>query len=149
MSQSEEGRGQDHSAPEILSHIQDILKVYMGNLDQHLQQARAELRNQILPGMRPFQVTNIEIAYSGYGDSGAIDGIQFRDASGMRVDRNTIPATLTERLEQCVYAFLPAGFEINDGGQGTVTIDLVAGKITLKHEQNEVVPRDSTCEWEV
>ena len=50
------------------------------------QKARArittDLRTRILPTLRHHQVASIAAPYSGYGDSGAIDGIQFHDAAG-------------------------------------------------------------------
>ena len=107
------------------------------------------LRNEILPQFRELGVANIEVAYSGYGDSGAIDGLQYRNAAGQRVDREAIPTTLVEELENVLYEFLPAGFEINDGGQGTLTLDVQTGRLTLQHQENETVSNDSTREWEV
>ena len=75
--------------------------------------------------------------------------MQYRDKSGVLVESEKIPATLTEQLENTLYEFLPAGFEINDGGQGTLTLDVQDGRITLEHQENEVVSNDSTREWEV
>jgi hypothetical protein len=106
-----------------------------------------KLRDEILPGFKSLGVANIEVAYSGYGDSGAIDGCQYRDSAGTRVDRTTIPTSLVESLESCVYEFLPAGFEINDGGQGTLTIDVQLAKVTLQHQENYMDSRDSTREF--
>ena len=78
-------------------------------------------------------VANIEVSYSGYGDDGSIDGIQYRNPTGIRVDRATIPEKLIEDLESCVYELLPTGFEIGEGSQGTLTIDVEATKVTLQH----------------
>ena len=105
------------------------------------------LRNEILPQFRELGVANIEVAYSGYGDSGAIDGVQYRGPTGIRVDRASIPAQLVEDLESCVYTYLPAGFEINDGGQGTLTIDVQASKVTLTHETNYTASESTTKEF--
>ena len=105
------------------------------------------LRNEILPQFRELGVANIEVAYSGYGDSGAIDGVQYRDQACTRVDRQNIPAQLIEDLEQCVYTYLPAGFEINEGGQGTLTIDVQLAKVTIQHQENYTESRDSTREF--
>ena len=105
------------------------------------------LRDQILPQFRRLGVANIEVSYSGYGDDGSIDGIQYRDPTGIRVDRATIPEKLIEDLESCAYEFLPAGFEINDGGQGTLTIDVGAAKVTIQHQENYTESHDSTREF--
>ena len=101
------------------------------------------LRNEILPQFRALGVADIEVAYSGFGDSGAIDGVQYRGPTGVRVDRASIPAQLIEDVERCAYSFLPAGFEINDGGQGTLAIDVLASKVTIEHQENVAETRDS------
>ena len=105
------------------------------------------LRDQILPQFRRLGVANIEVSYSGYGDDGSIDGIQYRDPTGIRVDRATIPEKLIEDLESCVYTYLPAGFEIGEGAQGTLTIDVGAAKVTIQHQENYTESHDSTREF--
>ena len=95
------------------------------------------------------RVANIEAAYSGYGDSGAIDGLQFRDAAGQRVDRASVPQDVIEQLENCVYEFLPAGFEIDDGSQGTLTLDVATGRASIQHQENYTETRDSTREFDL
>jgi hypothetical protein len=52
-----------------------------------------------------------------------------------------------EQLETCIYEFLPSGFEINDGGQGTLTLEVQTGKITIQHQGNFTETRDSTREF--
>ena len=130
-------------------NIRQLLAHFHQSEQARLEQAKAKLRAEILPALAQHRVANVEAAYSGYGDSGAIDGVQYRDKSGVLVEREKIPATLTEQLENTLYEFLPAGFEINDGGQGTLTLDVQDGRITLQHQENEVVSNDSTREWEV
>ena len=130
-------------------NIRQLLAHFHQSEQARLEQAKAKLRAEILPALAQHRVANVEAAYSGYGDSGAIDGVQYRDKSGVCVERENIPATLTEQLENTLYEFLPAGFEINDGGQGTLTLDVQDGRITLEHQENEVVSNDSTREWEV
>ena len=115
--------------------------------EQERRKTTDRLRDQILPQFRRLGVANIEVAYSGYGDSGAIDGVQYRGPTGIRVDRAPIPTQLIEDLESCAYEFLPAGFEINDGGQGTLTIDVQASKVTLTHETNYTASESTTKEF--
>ena len=136
-------------AKTIDTELNEILRHYMTGVEDQVQQAKNNLRTEIIPALLKSGVANIEAAYSGYGDSGAIDGVQYRDKSGVLVEREKIPATLTEQLENTLYDFLPAGFEINDGGQGTLTLDVQDGRITLQHQEYEVVSNDSTREWEV
>ncbi len=129
--------------------LSELLGHYMACIEQQIEEARRTLAIEVLPALLACGVSNIEITYSGYGDSGAIDGVQFRDAAGLRVVRDNLPQGIRGKLETCAYAFLPSGFEINDGGQGTLTIDLPTRKVIIRHEQNEVVGRQSTREWEV
>ena len=115
--------------------------------ERERRETNDRLRNEILPQFRRLGVANIEVSYSGYGDSGAIDGIQYRDPTGIRVDRATIPEKLIEDLESCVYTYLPAGFEIGEGAQGTLTIDVGAAKVTIQHQENYTESHDSTREF--
>jgi hypothetical protein len=140
----------DSQPPEDASEVfQQILAHYHQSEQARLEQAKAKLRTEILPALVQHRVANVEAAYSGYGDSGAIDGTQFRDAAGQRVDRASLPPDVIEELENCVYEFLPAGFEINDGGQGTLTIDVQTAKVTIKHQENYTDSRDSTREFDL
>jgi hypothetical protein len=129
--------------------IQELLERFAMSSQNRLQTSQVKLRSEIIPALMASGVANVEAAYSGYGDSGAIDGVQYRDKSGVRVEREKIPTALTEKLENVLYEFLPAGFEINDGGQGTLTLDVQTGRLTLRHEETETVSNDSTREWEV
>jgi hypothetical protein len=124
-----------------------MLAQYAKAEQDRLDAMKHTLKSDILPQFAALKVANIDVAYSGYGDSGAVDGCQYRDSAGTRVDRTTIPTQLIESLESCVYEFLPAGFEINDGGQGTLTIDVQLAKITLTHETNYTASNSTTKEF--
>ena len=115
--------------------------------ERERRETNDRLRHEILPQFRRLGVANIEVSYSGYGDSGAIDGVQYRGPTGIRVDRASIPAQLVEDLESCVYELLPAGFEIGEGAQGTLTIDVQASKVTLTHETNYTASESTTKEF--
>jgi hypothetical protein len=128
-------------------NIRLVLAHFHQTQQARMEDAKRRLRTQIIPRLMQYRVANVEAAYSGYGDSGAIDGIQFRDEAGMRVDRTTLPPEVVEQLENCVYEFLPSGFEINDGGQGTLMLDAQTGKITIQHQENYTETRDSTREF--
>jgi hypothetical protein len=130
-------------------NIQQLLAYYHQTEQKRLERAKAKLRAELLPTLACHRVANIEVAYSGYGDSGAIDGVQFRDSAGLRVDRASLPNDVIEQLETCIYEFLPSGFEINDGGQGTLTVDVQTAKVTIKHQENYNETRDSTREYDL
>ena len=133
--------------PEDPDEFQQIIAHFHQTEQARLEEAKSRLRTQIIPRLAQHGVANIEAAYSGYGDSGAIDGLQYRDAAGQRVDRETIPATLVEELENVVYEFLPSGFEINDGSQGTLTLDVTTGRVSIQHQANYTETHDSTREF--
>jgi hypothetical protein len=136
--------------PEDASEVfQQIIAHYHQSEQVRLEQVMAKLRTEILPALVQHRVANVEAAYSGYGDSGAIDAVQYRDAAGQRVKRETIPVALSEDLENVLYEFLPAGFEINDGGQGTLTINTQKAKVTIEHQENYTESRNSTREFEL
>lgn len=125
----------------------DILAHFHETEQARLESAKNTLRTEILPGLIQHRVANIEAAYSGYGDSGAIDGVQYRDAAGTRIDRAEISQELKESLEACLYEFLPQGFEINEGSQGTLTIDVQANRISVQHQENYTATSESSQEF--
>jgi hypothetical protein len=135
--------------PEPNDDFQRILAFFHQTEQARMEDAKKQLRAEIIPALANHRVANIEAAYSGYGDSGAIDGIQYRDAAGVRVDRTTLPTSVVEQLENVLYEFLPAGFEINDGGQGTLTIDTQTAKVTIQHQENYTETRDSSREFDL
>ena len=130
-------------------NIRQLLAHYHQTEQARLERAKSKLRTEILPALAQHRVANIEAAYSGYGDSGAIDGTQFRDPAGQRIDRAKIPSAILEQLENAIYEFLPSGFEINDGGQGTLTLDARTAKVTIQHQENYTETRDSTREFDL
>ena len=132
----------DPPPPAIDQLIADMMRA----AESERRETINRLRDKILPGFKSLGVANIEVSYSGYGDDGSIDGIQYRDPTGIRVDRATIPEKLIEDLESCVYTYLPAGFEIGEGAQGTLTIDVGAAKVTIQHQENYTESHDSTRE---
>ncbi len=142
MAESQKPPGPRDEFQQILAHFHQTEQARM-------EDAKKRLRAEIIPALAKHRVANIEAAYSGYGDSGAIDGIQYRDEAGVRVERTSLPAPVVEQLENVLYEFLPAGFEINDGGQGTLTLDVPTGKITLAHQENYTESRDSTREFDL
>ena len=134
---------------QVSKNVRLLLARFHATEQARLEQAKSKLRVEVLPALRKHRVANIEAAYSGYGDSGAIDGLQFRDAAGQRVDRASVPQDVIEQLENCVYEFLPDGFEIDDGSQGTLTLDVATGRVSIQHQANVTETRDSTREFDL
>lgn len=134
---------------QVSENVRLLLAHFHQTEQARMDDAKNRLRSEIIPRLVQHRVANVEAAYSGYGDSGAIDGLQYRDAAGQRIDRTTLPPEVIEQLETCIYEFLPAGFEINDGGQGTLTIDTQTAKVAIKHQENYTETRDSSREFDL
>lgn len=99
------------------------------------QHALTEFRNQALPALRDLEVDRVVAEYSGSGDTGGIDCLSCYQGQ-VRVPPGSIPSSVQQAIETYVYSLLPAGFEINDGGQGEVTIDVEAGTARVNHGSN-------------
>ena len=134
---------------QVSKNVRLLLAHFHATEQARLNEAKSRLRTQIIPRLVQHGVANIEAAYSGYCDSGAIDGLQFRDSAGQRVDRESLPQDVIEQLENCVYEFLPAGFEVDDGSQGTLTLDVATGRVSIQHQANVTETRDSTREFDL
>lgn len=130
----------------------DDFTKYMEQLARQQQQRKdatvTALRSTILPALARAGVKSVVAEYSGYGDSGAIDHIAYLDAQGQVMDLTGEAAVVTG-LEDAMYEFLPAGFEINDGGQGTLTLNVTDGKAVLQHGQNVTEVQESTEEFDL
>ena len=133
--------------PDENENIRLLLAHFHATEQARLEGAKLKLRDELLPVFLQHRVANIEAAYSGYGDSGCIDGTQYRDAAGQRVDRASIPGHMIERLETCLYEFLPCGFETDSGSQGTLTIDTQTATVTIQHQEHYTETRDSSREF--
>lgn len=115
--------------------------------EQRRQARRNTLKDEILPALAKAGVDRVVAEYSGYGDSGAIDGVDYLSADGQPVEGAA--ALVSDRLEDALYEFLPAGFEINEGGQGTLTLCVKDAKVVLEHGQNVTEVNESTEEFEL
>jgi hypothetical protein len=104
-----------------------------------------ELREEILPRLKKMGVKVVAVEYSGYGDSGAINSIDYFDAKNKAVDVHATWPACGPMIENVVYEYLPAGFENNEGGQGSFTIDVESKTLTLEHGENYTETEDS-CE---
>ena len=101
-----------------------------------LEQQRAEARERLkaeraalLAVLREMGVDEIEASYDGYADSGNVQGFTVTPDSVQL-------AELEPRLADFVWGLaynLHPGFEINDGGAGTLTWDVPNDRIDLDH----------------
>ena len=77
-------------------------------------------------------VHTVELEYSGEGDSGEIDRVVFHDVNGKHMTYK-MPKEKETELRNACFEFLPRGFEINEGGYGTVHITIPERKIEVVH----------------
>jgi len=128
-----------------------VLSQFMAQYRQQeiarLDTAKARLKKEIIPRLKQWGVSKVRAEYSGYGDSGCIDGITYLDAHDQSVNMALVQPASDPPIEDVLYEFLPAGFEINDGSQGTLTIDAAAGTVALEHGENYTETRNSTQEF--
>jgi hypothetical protein len=127
--------------------IQEVLdRIALSERDR-LDTAKARLKTEIILRLKHWGVSKVRAEYSGYGDSGCIDGIAYFDAHDQPVNTALVQPASAPAIEDVLYEFLPAGFEINDGSQGTLTIDVTAGTVALEHGENYTETRNSMQEF--
>ena len=101
---------------------------------------RAEdFAKQCVPILAEHGVRKLRVHYSGSGDSGGVDGVEMLGDGDAVLRLDGVDAMLGGTagvFEGLIEQILPGGFEINDGGQGTLTFDLVKGSWSLDHEEN-------------
>jgi hypothetical protein len=107
----------------------------------------ARLRDDIIPTLVRMGVAKVQVECSGYGDSGAINSIDYFNSKGKAITIDSSAPTLDAEIECVADEFLPAGFEINEGGQGDITIDVAKGCLTIEHQENYVETTDNTQEF--
>lgn len=127
--------------------VRELLAGYFQAEEARLETAKTKLKAEIIPRLKKWGVAKVKCEYSGYGDSGAIDHIAYLDVQGQPVNMDLVRSASDPQIESVLYEFLPSGFEINDGGQGDVTIDVAAGTVKLEHQENYTETHDSSREF--
>src|ERR1700758_565915 len=100
-----------------------------GPLDNTPEQIAA-LKTSVIPKLADLGVTKATVHYSGSGDEGFIDSIEFEP------DGFVIPPDLKERISDLADKFLYAehgSWGDGDGATGTIVIDPIEGKIVNEH----------------
>jgi hypothetical protein len=112
------------------------------------------VKQRLCAALKARGIARVVIGYDGEGDSGQIDTIEARGRKGgpVRLDRPITIAlgdadqpTRYEALEAALDAFawlvlqaFHRGFENDDGGYGTIRIDVAKAKLTLDHNDRLV-----------
>lgn len=134
-------------APTNHEYLEQFMAQYRQQEVARLDTAKHRLKTEIIPRLKQWGVSKVRAGYSGYGDSGCIDGITYLDARDRPVNMVLVTPASDPVIEDVLYEFLPAGFEINDGSQGTLTIDVAAGTVKHEHGENYTETRNSTQEF--
>jgi len=129
------------------NYLERLMAEYRQHEQARLETAKATLKAEIIPRLKKWGVAKVKAEYSGYGDSGCINHIAYLDAQSQPVNMDMVRSASDPEMERVLYEFLPDGFEINDGGQGDVTIDVAAGTVQIEHQENVTETRDSTREF--
>jgi hypothetical protein len=87
-------------------------------------------------------VDSIEVGYNGEGDSGDISYVVYFDVAGLAA--KYVSPKNEEKLRNACFSLLPGGFENNDGGFGTIKIDIRKRVITVEHSTRIVQTEDDT-----
>jgi len=96
---------------------------------------RVETRATLLSELRTLGVTNIEVQYEGYGDSGNVEDVV------VTPDTIILTEDLRRRAEDFGWDFayaLSPGFENNEGGYGELTWSLETDKIDVSHSNRYI-----------
>ncbi len=129
--------------------INPYLAQYEQSAKARTETALAALKEELIPRLKKWGVAKVQAEYSGYGDSGCINHIAYLDAQNQPLNMDLVRAASDPQIESVLYEFLPDGFEINDGGQGTLTIDTQTAKVTIQHQENYTASNDSTREFDL
>jgi len=106
------------------------IRAGMAAATQAAEDALRQTRNELLEKLRAAGFAEVEAQYDGYGDSG---------------DVNQITGGMEDSLKEAVSSFVwdfaysrHPGFENGEGGQGTLSWNIVTDKITLDHGDNYI-----------
>jgi len=123
--------------------LRKLLDELSGRTNDKQAEAIAKIR-RICDGLAATTgIKTITYEYSGEGDSGAMHDVTYTPKPKI-----AIPEALQGQLETCAWEFIPAGFENNEGGYGTLTIDIAKHKISIAHSERIVETNDTEEEFD-
>jgi hypothetical protein len=103
-------------------------------------EAARDLLRPICAALLQLGVQSVEMEYAGCGDDGAIESTTYTP------ETVEVPEELEEIVESWTYAVLPGGWEINEGGQGSVSIDVSNSTARIDHGWNVIAIESATYE---
>lgn len=122
----------------------------------------AKVKRRLLKALRARGIARVQIEYDGEGDSGQIGEITAHDARGKIValnhpirlalrdgERPTRYGSLGGAIDDLAWTILGHyhdGFVNNDGGFGTISIDVAEATVTLDHNDRVVDSVNTTTQ---
>ena len=97
--------------------------------DERKKVHQQETLNEVLPCLRELRslgVCTLWIEYSGSGDSEFVEFIETEPSVKLNEKQESL-------IESYVCTLLPDGWEVNDGSEGSLVIDLKSGSQELEH----------------
>ena len=97
--------------------------------ERKAEEARQRERIELRDLLRTKGVERVEAGYDGYGDSGNVNHVA---VSPTDVEVKELATRLADFIWAIAYNLNP-GFEIDDGGEGTLTWDIGKDRIDVNH----------------
>ncbi len=99
--------------------VDDFIRRWEEEKAEHKKRAKSALMTLLTghPG-----IAKVQVKFDGCCDSGQVESVAYLD--GDQNERQVQDDELQAAIEDCLYAFLPDGWEINEGSFGTVEIDV-------------------------
>lgn len=91
-----------------------------------------EIKEDLLQFCRNLEVTRVTSDYSGSGDSGFIDDATLYRGETALLVADATAASVAERLDGLMSECYDGWFN-DEGGCGRITVDVVAGTVTIEH----------------
>jgi len=92
---------------------------YMSKWEEERKQRKAQAAEDFRALCSHHNIAKVVGEFSGSCDSGCFDSILYFDSEGNQIDYMDKEADYA--FESFLVAYLPAGWEINDGSDGTIT----------------------------
>jgi hypothetical protein len=133
------------------------LKIALENIMRTLNKkptknSAAETLKEYCPDLYLCGWVNIDMTYSGSGDS--CDDVEMHvvnedgeELSFRNVELPPAVAFSMKDVENSLWNLLPTGFENNEGGSGTITVDTLTGSIRVEHDEYYTESRHTTEEY--
>jgi hypothetical protein len=113
-----------------MNDFHNVLAHYDNEMRKRREAALRAFATETVPQLAQAGVRRIDVQYSGYGDSGAVDNV---DCYGDDDQIIPVERSLLDGVDSVVLELVPMGFENNDGGEGVLKLDLVKGSYHLHH----------------